>query len=111
MQKVSLIDVEIKILANLSILVHFVVGEFDLLEGDDLLPELVAGEGRVGVHVEPGGRRRVCFARHQPRGAVVGVAVTLVVHRNYVQQHRIARVRPQVPAHRHPQGGEHSSAK
>ena len=57
-------------------LVHLVVGELDLLEADDLLGELVPGEGGVGVGVEPVRRGRVRLARHQPAGAVIGVPET-----------------------------------
>jgi hypothetical protein len=32
-----------------SVLVHVVVGELDLLEGDDLLAQLLPAEGRVRV--------------------------------------------------------------
>ena len=57
-------------------LVHLVVGELDLLEADDLLGELVPGEGGVGVGVEPVRRGRVRLACHQPAGAVIGVPET-----------------------------------
>lgn len=70
-------------------LVHLVVGEFDLLERDDLLPELLALERRIRVDVEPGRSRGVGLARHEPRALVVGVAVTFVVHGDDVHQHRV----------------------
>ena len=54
-------------------LVHFIVGELDLLEADDLLGELVPGEGGVRVGVKPVRRGRVTLASHQPAGAVIGV--------------------------------------
>ena len=54
-------------------LVHLVVGELDLLEADDLLGELVPGEGGVRVGVVPVRRGRVSLASHQPAGAVIGV--------------------------------------
>ena len=61
-------------LSHLSSLVHFVVRQLDFLEGDDLLPQLLASVGGVGVGVEPVGRRRVCLARHRPLAVVELVA-------------------------------------
>ena len=57
-------------------LVHLIVGELDLLEADDLLGELVPGEGGVRVGVEAVRRGRVTLASHQPTGAVIGVPET-----------------------------------
>ena len=88
-------------------LVHLIVGELDLLEADDLLGELVPGEGGVRVGIKPVRRGRVTFASHQPAGAVIGVPetrgvisdvrdesgcqpVSLVVTRDDVQQHEVA---------------------
>jgi hypothetical protein len=48
-------------------LVHLVVGELDFLKGDDLLPELLAGEGRIGVHIKATRGGRVGFTGHEPR--------------------------------------------
>ena len=71
----------------LSAVVALVVGDLDLLEAGDLLPQLVQAEGAVRVGVETVGRGGVRLARHQPLGAVVGVAVPLVVRGHDVQQH------------------------
>lgn len=64
-----------KHITYVAVLVHLVVGELHFLEGDDLLLELVAGVGRVGVGVEAVGRRRVSLASHQPGRPVIGVPV------------------------------------
>ena len=40
----------------LSVLIEHVVGQFEFLEADGLFAELFSGEGRVGVHIEPGGK-------------------------------------------------------
>lgn len=98
---------KIVVFSYLSVFVHFVVGEFDLLEGDDLLAELVAGEGRVGMRVEPRGRWRVRLAGDEPRGAVVRVPVALAVHRHHVQQHAVPRLRP-AAGERHAHRRKHS---
>ncbi len=50
----------------LAVLVHLVVGELDLLEGDDLLPKLIARVRRIGVDVESMGRGRIRLPGHQP---------------------------------------------
>ena len=71
----------------LSAVVALVVGDLDLLEAGDLLPQLVQAEGAVRVGVEAVGRGGVRLASHQPLGAVVGVAVPLVVRGHDVQQH------------------------
>ena len=76
--------------AHLSLFVHLVVGQFDFLEGDHLLAELVRSERRIRMSVETGRRRRVGFAGHQPRRTVVGVTVTLAVDRYNVQQNVVA---------------------
>ena len=81
---------------DLAVLVQLVVGQLDLLEGDDLLPQLFSCVWRVRVIVEPMGRGRVSLARHQPRGPVVGVAVPLVVAWHNVEEDPVLSVRPQV---------------
>jgi len=87
-------------------LVHLVIGELDLLEGHDLLAQLIARERRVGVRVQPVWGRRVSLTGHQPRRPVVRVTVPLVVHRYDVHEHRVPLVCPQ-PRERHPDGREH----
>ena len=83
-------------LTDLAVLVQLVVGQLDLLEGDDLLPQLLPRVGRVGVLVEPVGRGRVGLARHQPGGPVVGVAVPLVVAGHNVEEDPVLSVGPEV---------------
>ena len=62
------------------------------------------------MHVQSGGQRRVSFPRHKPGGAVVCVAVALVIHGNNVHQHSIASACIQsVKAYSY--CWEHSSAK
>nr|CAD7571589.1 unnamed protein product [Timema californicum] len=75
-------------------IIHLVVGELDLLEGDDLLPQLFPCEGGVRVHVEARRGRGVGLACHQPRRPVVRVPVPLVVHRDNVHKHRVPLLRP-----------------
>ncbi len=82
--------------AHLSILVQLVVGQLDLLEGHDLLPQLLPGVGTVRMWIQPPRRGRVGLAGHQPRGAVVGVAVALVVAGNNVQHDVVLAVRPEI---------------
>ena len=88
-------------------LVDRVIGEFDFLEGDGLLGELVSRQRRVGVHTKAGGERRVSLARHQPRRPVVGVAVALRVHRHDVHQDGVTRVDRQ-PRETHSYRREHT---
>ena len=108
--------------------VRLVVGDLHLLEGDHLLPQLLGREGGVRVGVETVGRGGVRLARHQPRGAVVGVPaqcgpcddlvtsrppdlvaspVALVVARHDVEQHEVAAALGHVPE-AHPHRWEHS---
>lgn len=54
----------------------------------------------------PGGQRRVGLAGHQPGGAVVGVPVPLVVHRDDVHQHNVLGVLVH-SGERDPDGGKH----
>lgn len=68
--------------------------------GSDLSSS-VPGEGSL-----PSGQGRVGLAGHQPGGAVVGVPVPLVVHRDDVHQHNVLGVLVH-PGERHPDGGEH----
>lgn len=94
----------------MSVLVHLVVGELDLLEGHDLFAQLVTGERRVGVRVQPVRSGRIRLARDQPRRPVVRVTVTLVVHGHDVHQHRVPLVGSE-PRERHPNRREHSPVK
>ncbi len=41
----------------MSVVVQLVVGELELVEGDDLLHPVGAAGGGVGVHVDPAGTR------------------------------------------------------
>lgn len=43
-----------------------VVGELQLLEGDELSAPVRPGSGRVRVHVEPSGHGGLRLARHRP---------------------------------------------
>lgn len=68
----------------LSVLVHFVIGELDLLERHDLFPQLFPGVRGVRVSVQPIRSGGIRFARHQPRRSMVRVSVAFVVHWNHV---------------------------
>lgn len=57
--------------------------------------------------VYPAGCRRIGFSRHQPRRAMVGVAITFVVDRNDVQKYRVPLIWPDA-CKGHPQSREHS---
>lgn len=46
--------------------VQVVVGEFELLERDELAAPVRAGGGRVRVDVEPPGHRGLCLPGHRP---------------------------------------------
>lgn len=59
-----------------------------------------------GGQTLPGGQRRVGLAGHQPGGAVVGVPVPLVVHRDDVHQHDVLGVLVH-PGEGDPDRGEH----
>ena len=75
---------------HLSSVIILVVCELDLLEADDLFPELFPGEGGVWMTVESVRWGRIRLTGHQPGGTVVGVTVALVVARDDVQQDLIA---------------------
>ena len=68
----------------MTVLVHVVVGEFDLLERDYLFAKLFTGKRRIRVHVESGRSWWVCLASYQPTASVIGVSVTFLVHWNDV---------------------------
>ena len=93
----------------ISGLVDFRIGQLDLLKGDNLFTQLIPWEGRVGMRVELAAVHRIPFPCHQPRGAVIRIPVTLVVHRHNVQQHHVARLHVQT-GKRNPQRRKHSSA-
>lgn len=59
-----------------------------------------------GDQTLPGGQRRVGLAGHQPGGAVVGVPVPLIIHRDDVHQHDVLGVLVH-PGERDPDCGEH----
>jgi len=75
--------------SHLAVLVHVVVCQLHFLEGDDLFPQLLAGEGRVGMHVKSRGCRRIRFASLQPTTTMIGVSIPLVVDRHDVHQHGV----------------------
>jgi len=53
-----------------AVVIQQVVGEFEFVEGDDLLHPLRALGGGVRVVVDPPGGRGVSLTGDQPRGAV-----------------------------------------
>lgn len=46
--------------------VQVVVGEFELLKGDELAAPMRPGGGRVRMDVEPPGHRGLCLPRYRP---------------------------------------------
>jgi len=94
----------------LAMFVHVVVRQLDLLERDDLLPQLFAGKGRVGVHVKSRGCRRIRFASLQPAAAMIGVSIPLIVDRHDVHQHGVTTVGLE-PAKGHSARREHPPVK
>lgn len=87
-------------------LVHLVIGQFHLLEGYHLLPQLFAGIRRIRVGVHPAGSWRICFTRYQPGGTMISVAIPLIVHGNDVQEYGVPLVRF-YPSEGHPNRGKH----
>lgn len=61
--------------AHVAVVVQQVVGQFEFIEGDDLLHPLGAFGRRVRVVVDSARRGGVSFTGHQPRRAVEGVPV------------------------------------
>ena len=92
----------------LSSLVHLVVGELDLLKGDDLLPQLLPSKRGVGVGIETVRRGRISLAGNEPGGSVVGVAVALVVAGDNVEEDPVLHVGVQV-LEAAPDRGEHAA--
>lgn len=98
------------VFSYLTVLVHVVVRQFHLFEGDNLFSQLLAGKGRVRVRVKSRGCRRVRFAGHQPAATVIGVSVSFVVERHDVHQHRVMALGFE-PAKGYPASREHSSTE
>jgi len=69
----------------MAVLIQRIIGEFEFLEGDGLLQQLVASKRRVGMETQASRQRRVCFAGDEPGRPVIGVAVALGVDRDDVQ--------------------------
>lgn len=97
-------------LSYLTVLIHVVVRQFHLLEGDNLLPQLLAGERGVGMHVKPRRCRRIRFASFQPATTMIGVSIPLVVDRYDVHQDGVTAVRFK-SAEGHPARRKHSPVK
>lgn len=57
----------------MAVIVQQVVGQLELIEGDDLLHPLRPFGWRVRVVVHPAGRGGVGLAGHEPGGAVEGI--------------------------------------
>lgn len=91
-------------------LVHFVVGQFNLLEGHYLLPELFPSVRRVGMSVDPARSGWISFSCNQPGRSVVGVSVSFIVYGNDVQEHRIPLIGAD-SCKGHPHGWEHPPEK
>lgn len=94
----------------LTMFIHVVIGQFHLLEGDDLLQQLVTGEGGIGMNVKSRGCRRVRFASLQPATTMIGVSIPLIVDRHNVHQHCVTTFRLE-SAEAYPARWKHSSAK
>ena len=57
----------------MSLVVQFVIGQFEFVEADHLPHPRLPGRGGVRVDVDPRGHRGVRVPRHHPLGAVVHV--------------------------------------
>jgi len=68
----------------LTVLIHVVICQLDFLERDDLFPQLLTGEGWVGMNVKSHGRRRIRFTSLEPTTSMIGVSIPLVVDRHDV---------------------------
>jgi len=75
-----------------SVVVHQVVGQLQLVERDDVLHPLGATLRRARVHVDAAGQVRVRLARDHPARAVEGVAVALVVEGHEVHHEHVVGV-------------------
>lgn len=96
---------------HLSTLVHLIVGQLDLLEGYDLLAQCLRADGTVGMRIDACRGRGIRLACHQPRAAMICIAIATRIQWNYVQQHSIA-IRwlylPQGARERDTHSGEHA---
>lgn len=74
---------------HLSILIHFIISQLDLLEGDNLFAQSLAAKGAIRMGIETSWRRWICLAGDKPRGPMICIAIAFRVHGDYVQQHSI----------------------
>ena len=75
-----------------AVVVQLVVGQLELVKGDDLFGPLGAFGRRVRMNVDPRRRVGVRFARHHPAGAVEGVSVPLVVHGHEIHHEHVVGI-------------------
>lgn len=69
--------------------IRLVVCDLDFFKTDDLFLELLPGVGSIRMTVKTMRRGRIRLPCHQPRGAVVGIPVPLVVTRHDVQEDEV----------------------
>ena len=92
----------------MAVLVGYVVGDLELMEGHHLLHPLLTRGGRIRVYVHPLGHLRVGFSRHHPPAVVELVAT--VVRGDNVHQQDVLGLLVQA-GHSDLEGGEHSPVK
>lgn len=78
------------LLTHLSTFVHLIVGQLHLLKGYDLLAQCLRTDGTIGMRIDACRGRGICLARHQPRTAMICIAIATRVQWNYVQKYSIA---------------------
>ena len=95
----------------MSVIVHFVVGQLDFVEADNLFHPLCTSARRLGLHVDSrSDGKRVGLACHQPGRAMVGIAITPVIDWDDVQVEGVLWGRVEV-AEANTEAREHSPAK
>jgi len=77
---------------NVSIVVHQIVGQLQLVKSDDVLHPLAASLRRVRMDVNATRQMRVSLSGDHPTGAVEGVTVALVIQGHEVHHEHVVRV-------------------
>ena len=105
-----MVHLYIDTLTYMAILIQLIVGELQLVKGDDLLhPLSTLGRG-VRVDMDPWRTVGVCLARHHPAARVEGVPVALVIHGHKVHDQHVVLHGVQAKES-HLEGGEHPPAR
>lgn len=76
----------------MAVVIELIVGEFEAIEGHELLRPLSSFCGRIRMDMHPGGHMRICTACHHPRGTAIRMVMNYLAN-TWILFHKFRLIR------------------